>query len=427
MEREREREREREQGVTGGQQRGGEWTEYMGLSNGVSAPDERVEISLKQASASASSSAGSSSLTSDIVNGVVAYALVLLWICMSSTVILFNKYILSSYGFPFPVALTMCHMLFCSVAAMLMIHVFKFTKPIESMTLPVYAKTILPVGALYAVVLWLGNGAYLYLSVSFLQMVKAFMPVLVFAVGVFMKTERVTAPNILILLVVTVGIFVATFNEMDFHLVGYLMQVASMVCEAFRLQLIQILLQGKKMNPIQTLFYVSPACLLFLSIPFVLVEAGQLMYGHHWRLEGHVLLLNCSAALGLNVAVFLLIGKTSALAMNIAGVVKDWTLICLSFKLFSSPIVAAQIEGYFIAFTGVMGYNYYKIKQNHAAREAPVAEDAGAAAMKANGHNGSIHNDDDNDDHDEEAALLMETTPSKMKPLPSQPARVRTH
>lgn len=34
------------------------------------------------------------------------------------------------------------------------------------------------------------------------------------------------------------------------------------------------------------------------------------------------------------MAVFLLIGKTSALTMNIAGVVKDWLLIGLSVWLF---------------------------------------------------------------------------------------------
>jgi hypothetical protein len=36
----------------------------------------------------------------------------------------------------------------------------------------------------------------------------------------------------------------------------------------------------------------------------------------------------------LNLSVFLLIGKTSALTMNIAGVVKDWILIGLSVLLF---------------------------------------------------------------------------------------------
>lgn len=34
------------------------------------------------------------------------------------------------------------------------------------------------------------------------------------------------------------------------------------------------------------------------------------------------------------MAVFLLIGKTSALTMNIAGVVKDWLLIALSWLLY---------------------------------------------------------------------------------------------
>lgn len=37
--------------------------------------------------------------------------------------------------------------------------------------------------------LWLSNAAYLYLSVSFIQMLKALMPVAVFAVGCCLGTE----------------------------------------------------------------------------------------------------------------------------------------------------------------------------------------------------------------------------------------------
>ena len=33
-------------------------------------------------------------------------------------------------------------------------------------------RCVLPIGALFAVVLWTGNAAYLYLSVSFVQMMK---------------------------------------------------------------------------------------------------------------------------------------------------------------------------------------------------------------------------------------------------------------
>lgn len=45
-------------------------------------------------------------------------------------------------------------------------------------------------GVLYAASLWLSNSAYLYLSVSFIQMTKSLMPGLVYASGIFMGTEQ---------------------------------------------------------------------------------------------------------------------------------------------------------------------------------------------------------------------------------------------
>ena len=45
-----------------------------------------------------------------------------------------------------------------------------------------------------------------------------------------------------------------------------------------------------------------------------------------------------AAAFGLNMSVFLLIGKTSALTMNVAGVIKDWMLIALSVLLFHAEV-----------------------------------------------------------------------------------------
>jgi hypothetical protein len=42
-------------------------------------------------------------------------AYVTTWIALSGTVILYNKYILAYGGFPYPISLTMWHMLFSSV------------------------------------------------------------------------------------------------------------------------------------------------------------------------------------------------------------------------------------------------------------------------------------------------------------------------
>ena len=45
--------------------------------------------------------------------------------------------------------------------------------------------------------------------------------------------------------------------------------------------------------------------------------------------------------------------QTSALTMNIAGVVKDWLLIGLSVLLYRSPISRVNLGGYSIAFVSV--------------------------------------------------------------------------
>ena len=53
-----------------------------------------------------------------------------LWIFLSGTVILYNKWILALYGFPYPVALTMWHMAFSSVCSKFSFVVFcPATKP----------------------------------------------------------------------------------------------------------------------------------------------------------------------------------------------------------------------------------------------------------------------------------------------------------
>lgn len=56
------------------------------------------------------------------------------------------------------------------------------------MTLGFYLTHAVPVGFCQALTLGLGNSAYVYLTVSFIQMLKAFTPVMVlFVGGLFLK------------------------------------------------------------------------------------------------------------------------------------------------------------------------------------------------------------------------------------------------
>ena len=73
---------------------------------------------------------------------------VTLWISLSGTVILYNKWILAYYGFPYPISLTMWHMAFSSVLAFLCVRLGYV--PAVNMTTGTYMKAILPIGALFA-------------------------------------------------------------------------------------------------------------------------------------------------------------------------------------------------------------------------------------------------------------------------------------
>lgn len=308
----------------------------------------------------------------------VTYGYVLLWIVLSAAVILYNKWVLAFYGFPYPVALTMWHMFFCAALAWVIIRL-GYVEPVK-MSAATYLRTIVPIGFLYAGTLWLGNAAYIYLSVSFIQMLKATMPVAVFIVGCGFGTEQYNSSRLLNMVVIAIGVAIASYGEINFVVIGVVLQMASVATESTRLTLVQILLQrrGIKLNPITTLYLIAPCCFAFLCIPFFFIELPKLLNDTNVRLDPLVFLTNAGAAFGLNMAVFLLIGKTSALTMNIAGVVKDWMLIGLSVWMFKSAVTGLNLFGYFIAFLAVCWYNYRKLQAMQAAAAAtlqPVRSD----------------------------------------------------
>ncbi|GIL81177.1 hypothetical protein Vretimale_12766 [Volvox reticuliferus] len=320
-------------------------------------------------------------LSSDFwLQTTITYGYIVLWIFLSALVIMVNKYVLAYAGFPFPIALTLSHMAFCSAIAFVLIRT-GFVAPVN-MDSRTYCRNVLPIAALFSGTLWLGNAAYLYLSVAFIQMLKATMPVTVFLVGVLLGTERYTLLYALNMAVVAVGVATASYGELNFNLVGVVFQVGSIVTESFRLCLIQLLLQasGIKLNPVTTLYYVAPACFAFLCVPFAFLELPRIMHtdtnsNEEVGFPVPWLLISAVSAFALNMSVFLLIGRSSALTMNVAGVIKDWLLILLSVMLYQSPVGSLQIFGYSIAFGGVCWYNYQKLKSVQSSPQQPAPSD----------------------------------------------------
>ncbi|XP_057536662.1 probable sugar phosphate/phosphate translocator At2g25520 [Amaranthus tricolor] len=336
----------------------------------------------------------SGSLSDGVIKKIVlSYTYVAIWIFLSFTVIVYNKYILDRkmYNWPYPISLTMIHMSFCSSLAFFLVKVLKLVESV-SMSREVYLSSVVPIGALYAFSLWLSNSAYIYLSVSFIQMLKALMPVAVYSIGVLLKKENFKGVIMGNMLAISFGVAIAAYGEAKFDAWGVFLQLGAVAFEATRLVLIQILLTSKgiNFNPITSLYYVAPCCLAFLSIPWILVEYPILRDSSSFHLDWFIFGTNSFCAFALNLAVFLLVGKTSALTMNVAGVVKDWLLIAFSWSVIKDTVTPINLFGYGLAFLGVAYYNHCKL-------QALKAKDAQKKVTQADDEQGRLLEERDGD------------------------------
>ncbi|XP_021827630.1 probable sugar phosphate/phosphate translocator At5g25400 isoform X2 [Prunus avium] len=322
------------------------------------------------------------SLSEGVIRKILlSYTYVAIWIFLSFTVIVYNKYILDKkmYNWPFPISLTMIHMSFCASIAFVLVRVFKLVEPV-TMSRDLYISSVVPIGALYSLSLWLSNSAYIYLSVSFIQMLKALMPVAVYSIGVSLKKESFKTDTMVNMVSISIGVAIAAYGEARFDTWGVILQLGAVAFEATRLVLIQILLTSKgiTLNPITSLYYVAPCCLAFLFVPWIFVEYPILRDSSSFHFDFLIFGTNSLCAFALNLAVFLLVGKTSALTMNVAGVVKDWLLIAFSWSVIKDTVTPINLFGYGLAFLGVAYYNHSKLqalKAKEAQKKTALADE----------------------------------------------------
>ncbi|KAL2244355.1 probable sugar phosphate/phosphate translocator At1g48230 isoform X1 [Sesamum indicum] len=334
---------------------------------------------------------------------LLTYLYLLIYITLSSGVILYNKWVLSPkyFNFPFPITLTMIHMGFSGAVAFFLIRVFKVVTPVK-MTFRVYATCVIPISAFFASSLWFGNTAYLHISVAFIQMLKALMPVATFVVAVLWGTDKLRWDVFLNMVLVSVGVVISSYGEIHFNVIGTVYQVTGMFAEALRLVLTQVLLQkkGLTLNPITSLYYIAPCSFVFLFVPWYFLEkpgmeVSQIQF-NFW-----IFFSNAICALLLNFSIFLVIGRTGAVTVRVAGVLKDWILIALSTVVFpESTITGLNIIGYAIALCGVVLYNYLKVKEVRALQTPESIPDRITKDWKLEKKSSDLYTPDSSNDDD---------------------------
>ncbi len=101
------------------------------------------------------------------------------------------------------------------------------------MSKDMFLRSILPIGLLFSASLILSNTAYLYLSVAYIQMLKAFVPVAILLISWTFRIQDPSKRLAVIVLMISSGVALASRGELRFNLLGFLVQAAAVIVSTF--------------------------------------------------------------------------------------------------------------------------------------------------------------------------------------------------
>lgn len=292
-------------------------------------------------------------------------SLIIIWYSSNIGVLLLNKFLLSNYGFRFPIFLTMCHMSACALLSYVSI-VFMKVVPLQHLkSRPQFFK-IATLSVVFCGSVVGGNISLRYLAVSFNQAVGATTPFFTALFAYLMTFKREAWVTYAALVPVVTGVVIASGGEPGFHWFGFIMCVSATAARAFKSVLQGILLssEGEKLNSMNLLLYMSPIAVVVLLPATLVMEPSVLeeivILGKEHKHMFLLLFINSTLAYAANLLNFLVTKHTSALTLQVLGNAKGAVAVVISILIFRNPVTFIGIAGYTMTVLGVVAYGETK-------------------------------------------------------------------
>ncbi|XP_015960845.1 probable sugar phosphate/phosphate translocator At5g05820 [Arachis duranensis] len=298
---------------------------------------------------------------------------VISWYSSNIGVLLLNKYLLSNYGFKYPVFLTMCHMMMCSLLSFIAISIMQVV-PLQNIQSRRQFAKICFLSLVFCFSVVCGNISLNYIPVSFNQAIGATTPFFTAVFAYFMTSKREAWVTYCTLLPVVGGVIIATGGERSFHLFGFLICVSSTAARAFKSVLQSILLssEGEKLNSMSLLLYMAPIAMLVLFPATLLMEKNVIgttvdLARNDIRIVWYLLFSSSIDSIEkhddslshmwcnqLNINVICQIFS------QVLGNAKGAVAVVVSILIFKNPISVIGMMGYALTVTGVILYSETK-------------------------------------------------------------------
>ncbi|KAJ7963580.1 Nucleotide/sugar transporter family protein [Quillaja saponaria] len=278
-------------------------------------------------------------------------------------IILANKLVMGRVGFNYPIFLTLIHY----ITAWLLLAFFKALAvlPVTPPSKTTPFSSLFSLGAVMAFASGLANTSLKHNSVGFYQMAKiAVTPTIVLAEFILFR-KIISFKKILALLLVSLGVAVATVTDLEFNLFGALIAIAWIIPSAINKILWSNLQQQSNWTALGLMWKTTPVTIFFLValMPW-LDPPGVLSF--KWDINNSSAVL-ISALLGflLQWSGALALGATSATSHVVLGQFKTCVILLGGYLIFNSDPGFVSLCGAVTALGGMSLYTSLTLKETH--------------------------------------------------------------
>lgn len=282
-------------------------------------------------------------------------------VASSVAIVICNKALISTLGFPFATTLTSWHLMvtFCTLHVAQRMHFFE-PKAIDGQTVVLF-------GLLNGTSIGLLNLSLGFNSIGFYQMTKlAIIPFTVLLETIFLK-KRFSESIKFSLLVLLLGVGIASVTDLKLNLLGTILSGLAIATTCVGQILTNTIQKRLKVTSTQLLYQSAPyqAAILFATGPFVDQHlTNRSVFAHKYSVPvlGFII-LSCLIAVSVNFSTFLVIGTTSPVTYQVLGHLKTCLVLSFGYTLLHDPFTMRNILGILVAIFGMALYSYFSVRE----------------------------------------------------------------
>ena len=173
--------------------------------------------------------------------------------------------------------------------------------------------------------------------------------------------KSVSKATLLAVLVTCIGVFIVTSSDVSVNVVGSFYAITGVLVTAIYQIWVGTMQKDLECNSMQLLLYQAPisSVILFILMPWL--ENLKTLQSYQMTSSAvAAILASAVLALAVNLSIFLIIGKMSAVTYNMIGHLKLCTVLLLGYIFFDDIPNAKSLFGISIALTGIVSYSFIR-------------------------------------------------------------------